>query len=171
MRLLKILIIFLCGIAIGAVGMAYIFKIASPAYVQNLEASYSIEQQRQATIAAQNGNWLVAAFSFRNSVISDSEHNKPFGIEALHLDIFSPFALLALENTTASPNGNAQSIKITASISYAKYALALEKSGHPAEAEVQWKKVLGYGIFKSTEAARNAAIKTIESDIKFFNEK
>lgn len=170
LRTLKFLGVFVLGIILGAVAMGFLASRATMTFSRNLEALYSIEQQRVAIFAARQGQWLTAAMAYRNIAEAESGDEKPFGVEQRNPGLLFPFAALVLEDmaVTADPEGKGR--RMAASFSQAKYALALERSGHAEEATVEWEKALQYGYFPSVDAAREMAIKLLKQDLCLFNE-
>ncbi len=168
-RYFKFLGIFALGVTLGAVGMAYLASRASFTYSRSLEISYSFEQQRQAALAAKNGQWLQAAMSYNNIAAAETGIDKPFGVEHQDWSLSFPFASLVLESMLKTDT-LAKGRKVSLGISQARYAYALEKSGHTQEAAIVWEKAMKNSSFKSIDAARNLAVRLLDQDVGFFSE-
>ena len=168
-RSLKFLLIFVLGAIVGAVGMAYLASRASFTYARSLEASYSFEQQRQAALGAKRGQWLQVAMAYNNMVAAGSKIDKPFGVERQGWELSFPLASLVLESMLET-DIFAKGRRVSLGVSYARYAYALEKSGHVQEAAIAWEGAMKSSSFKSIEAARNLAVQLLNQDVEFFSE-
>lgn len=171
LRTLKFLGVFVLGVILGAVAMAYLADHATITLSRSLEASYTIDQVRAAALAARQGQWLTAAMAYRNVAEAESrDKDKPFGVEPREPGPLFPLAALVLEEMAATTDPDEKGRKLSASISLAKYALALERSGHAKEAAPVWKKALQHSSFQSLDAAREMAIRLMKQDMELFNE-
>lgn len=170
-RTLKFFGAFILGVILGAVAMAYLANRAVVTYARILEVSYSIDQLQAAALAARQDQWLTAAIAYHNVAEADSrERQHPLGVEQDAPGLLFPFVALVLEQMAIAADPEEKGHKISASISQAKYALALERSGHAQEAAVEWKRALQYGSFQSVDEAREMATKQLKQDMEFFNE-
>lgn len=169
MRALKVAGIFLFGLIVGGFIALYLAGRAAPTFSRGLEIGAIFEQQRQASVAAQNGRWLEAAAINRNIAFLESKTGKPFGVENQQWDLLYPLAALVLERIaeTSDPNGRVKAI--SAGAAYAKYAFTLEKAGREEEAGLAWDQALKLGSFPSIESARNLAAALMKQEMEFFN--
>jgi hypothetical protein len=170
LRIIKVISVFLFGVALGATCMAYLAGRASVIYAKELQYNYSFEQQRQAALAAKSGQWLAAAMAYNNMNAAEIHTNKPFGVEHQEWALLLPLAAPILEKISSYSDPSGKGQRASASVSHARYAYALEKSGHFQEASIEWEKSMSGGTFKSIDAARETAILMLNQDIEFFNE-
>lgn len=169
LRFLKYLGVLFLGVIIGVGFMSYLASRASHMFSRNLEISYSFEQQRQAALAAKNGQWLAATTAYHNMAEVESRDGKPFGVKNQEWNLLFPFASLILERIVSVADHDGKGKRISIGISHARYALALEKSGYVEDASVEWAKSIEYGSFKSIDSARNLALDLLKQDIEFFS--
>lgn len=169
-RVLKSLGVFALGVTLGAIAMSYLASRASSLYSRSLQISFVFEQQREAALAAKSGQWLVAAMAYHNIAAAESRWTKPFGIETQEWHPLLPIAAPILEQISAASDPAGKGRIASASISHARYALALERSGLKEEAAREWEEALKNGTFKSIDGARNLAVKLLDQDIQFFSE-
>lgn len=146
---LKVLSIFVAGLAVGSLIMGYLSVRASKTFVEVLRSNYNAEQESLAADAHSKGN-KYAEFIHRRNIVESSRLGNltVFNKMKTAWSFDFPFSAIALSQFIEQP-GIEKGRKIVYAIDLGRLAEATENIGLKEEADKMWNesaKNMGYDV-------------------------